>query len=76
MATLDGEGRFIEGEIVSTVQVRPDGPSIDGKQRALNLMRGLSIEDFGNPGLRFLPDGKIVPSGLHEDRGWDVSFWK
>ena len=69
MATLDGEGRFIEGEIVSTVQIRPDGPSIDEQHRALNLMRGLSIEDFGNPGLRFEPDGKIVPSGVHEDRG-------
>jgi len=60
-ATLDGEGRFVEGEIVSTVQLRPDGPSIDEKQRALNLMRGLSIEDFGNPGLTFLPDGSLLP---------------
>jgi len=62
IATLDGDGRFIEGEVVSTVQIRPDGPGIDEKHRALNLMRGLSIEDFGNPGLRFLPDGKIVPA--------------
>lgn len=62
ITTLDGEGRFIEGEIVSTIQLRPDGPSIDAQQRALNLMRGLSIEDFENPGLRFEPDGKIFPS--------------
>ncbi len=62
VTTLDGNGRFIEGEIVSTVQIRPDGPSIDKQQRALNLMRGLSIEDFEDPGLRFLPDGKIVPA--------------
>jgi poly-gamma-glutamate capsule biosynthesis protein CapA/YwtB (metallophosphatase superfamily) len=61
MATLDGEGRFVEGEIVSTVQIRPDGPSIDKRQRALNLMRDLSIEDFGEPGLQFELDGKIVP---------------
>ena len=60
--TLDGNGRFIEGEIISTIQVRPDGPSIDKQQRALNLMRGLSIEDFGEPGLSFLPDGKLVPA--------------
>ena len=60
-ATLDGEGRFVEGEIVSTIQLRPDGPSIDGKQRALNLMRGLSAEDFKKPGLTFLPDGKLRP---------------
>ena len=60
--TLDGEGRFIEGEIVSTIQLRPDGPSIDSQQRALNLMRGLSIEDFGNPGLSFSPDGTLIPA--------------
>jgi hypothetical protein len=60
--TLDGDGKFIEGEIVSTVQLRPAGPSIDPKQRALNLMRGLSIEDFGEPGLTFLPDGRVLPA--------------
>jgi hypothetical protein len=62
ISTLDGEGRFVEGEIVSTIQLRPDGPSIDEKQRALNLMRGLSIEDFEDPGLRFEPDGKVYPT--------------
>lgn len=61
LTTLDGEGRFIEGEVISTVQIRPDGPSIDSQQRALNLMRGLSMADFENPGLRFDPDGKIFP---------------
>ncbi len=59
--TLDGNGVFIEGKITSTAQRRPAGPSIDNKQRALNLMRGLSIDDFGNPGLQFLPDGKLLP---------------
>ena len=60
--TLDGKGRFIEGNIVSTIQLRPAGPSIDPKDRALNLVRGLSIEDFGEPGLRFLPDGTVLPA--------------
>ena len=60
--TLDGEGRFIEGEIVSTVQLRPAGPGIDPRQRALNLIRGLSVEDFGEPGLAFLEDGRILPA--------------
>ncbi|MDJ0794491.1 MAG: CapA family protein [Woeseiaceae bacterium] len=59
--TLDGEGRFVEGSIVSTVQLRPAGPSVDPQDRALNLMRGLSIDDFGNPGLTFLPDGALLP---------------
>ena len=59
--TLDGDGRFIEGSIISTVQLRPAGPSIDPQDRALKLMRGLSIDDFGNPGLTFLPDGTLLP---------------
>ena len=59
--TLDGDGRFIEGEIASTIQHRPDGPSIDPRQRALNLIRGLSQEDFGNPGVHFGPDGRLLP---------------
>ena len=61
VATLDGDGRFVEGEIISTVQIRPAGPSIDEQQRALHLIRGLSAEDFGNPGIGVLPDGMIVP---------------
>ena len=57
---LDGNGAFIAGEIISTVQIRPAGPSIDAEQRALKLIRGLSIRDFGEPGVQFLPDGRIV----------------
>jgi hypothetical protein len=59
LTTLDGEGRFIDGRIISTVQIRPAGPSIDEKQRALNLIRGLSAQDFGQSGLTFAPDGGI-----------------
>ena len=62
IATLDGEGRFIEGEIVSTIQLRPDGPSIDPRQRALALMRGLTAEDFPDSGLTFSADGRILPA--------------
>jgi poly-gamma-glutamate capsule biosynthesis protein CapA/YwtB (metallophosphatase superfamily) len=60
--TLNGDGEFVKAEIVSTIQLRPDGPSIDPKHRALNIMRGLSIEDFGEAGLTVLPDGTVVPS--------------
>jgi len=60
--TLDGYGAFVEGEIVSTIQLRPAGPSIDARQRALNLVRGLSRDDFGESGLQFLPDGRILPA--------------
>ena len=59
---LDGDGKFVDGDIVSTIQLRPAGPSIDPQDRALNLIRGLSVEDFGNPGLTFLPDGRVMPA--------------
>jgi len=62
IATLDSEGRFIGGEIVSTVQLRPAGPSLDPEHRALKLLRGLSAQDFGEPGLTFHPDGSISPA--------------
>ena len=62
VTTLDGEGRFVAGQIISTMQLRPGGPQLDEKQRVLTLMRELSIEDFGEPGIRFLPDGRIVPT--------------
>jgi len=60
--TLDGAGHFVDGEIVSTVQIRPAGPSIDATNRALSLLRRLSAEDFGKPGLLFQADGKILPA--------------
>jgi hypothetical protein len=62
IATLDSDGRFLDGEIISTVQLRPAGPSIDPQGRALKMIRGLSIDDFGNPGLTFHPDGRITPT--------------
>ena len=62
IATLDEEGRFVEGEIISTRQLRPAGPSLDPQGRALKMIRGLSVEDFGNPGLTFHADGRITPA--------------
>jgi poly-gamma-glutamate capsule biosynthesis protein CapA/YwtB (metallophosphatase superfamily) len=68
IATLDEQGRFVEGQIHSTVQIRPDGPTIDESQKALNLVRGLSNQDFGQPGIKFLPDGRIVPAERRKAR--------
>lgn len=62
MVTLDGEGNFVEGNIHSTIQLRPDGPSIDPEHRALKLIRDLSEEDFGSPGIFFGEDGTIQPA--------------
>jgi len=66
MVTLDGDGKFVEGKIHSTIQLRPDGPSIDPQNRALNLIRDLSHEDFGSPGVMFRPDGTIQPAPRQE----------
>ena len=60
-ATLDEEGRFVEGQIHSTHQLRPAGPTPDSDQQVLQLLKSLSIQDFTTPGLRFEDDGKIVP---------------
>ena len=68
-ATLDGKGRFVEGNIVSTIQLRPRGPSIDPEDRALKLIRGLSIDDFGEPGLSFQADGRVLPAARSVFRG-------
>lgn len=61
-ATLDGNGAFVCADVVSTVQLRPAGPSIDPGGSALKLLRSLSIADFGEPGLAFLAGGEIVPA--------------
>jgi hypothetical protein len=60
-ATLDGDGRFVEGRIVSTRQIRPAGPTVDPQNRALELIRELSTADFGDSGLAFTADGLLLP---------------
>jgi len=62
VVTIDGEGNFIEGKIHSTIQLRPDGPSIDDDDGALNLIRSLSIRDFTTPGIVFDQDGSLAPA--------------
>lgn len=59
---LDAEGRFLEGRIHSTRQIRPAGPSLDPEQQALHLLRDLSTEDFVTPGIAFGPDGHLLPA--------------
>lgn len=62
VAELDAEGRFLEGRIHSTRQLRPAGPTLDPEQQALRLVRDLSTEDFVTPGIAFGPDGRILPA--------------
>jgi poly-gamma-glutamate capsule biosynthesis protein CapA/YwtB (metallophosphatase superfamily) len=60
VATIDEDGRFLEGQIVSTIQTRPGGPAPDPEQRALKLIRDLSREDFTESGLEFHADGTLA----------------
>lgn len=62
IVTIDETGKFVEGQIHSTVQIRPAGPSLDDSQKALSLIRGLSNQDFANPGIIFQHNGRIVPA--------------
>ncbi len=62
VATLDQDGRFVEGRIHSTRQVRPAGPSLDPEQQALRLIRQLSTDDFVTPGISFETDGRLLPA--------------
>jgi hypothetical protein len=58
---LDGSGAFRSGRFHSMVQVPRQGPRLDSQAAAINLMRRLSVEDFGDAAARIQPDGTIIP---------------
>ncbi|UCG74304.1 MAG: CapA family protein [Chromatiales bacterium] len=60
-ATVDGNGRFVSGDIVSMQQIRPDGPRRDAADRAGRMMRELTVLDFGGGGLGFDNAGAFAP---------------
>ena len=62
LATLSGDGRFVEGRIVSTRQVRPIGPRLDPGAEAFDLVRRLSVQDRGDAAPTFADDGSFVPA--------------
>ena len=59
-AVLDGNGHFIQGKLHSNIQVRPGGPRPDNQQRALNMIRELTLQDFPNGALEFSEDGALT----------------
>lgn len=60
-ATLNPDGVFVEGLLLSAVQRRPDGVFPDASEAALHLMRKLTAQDFGGGGLVF--DGaRLLPA--------------
>jgi hypothetical protein len=62
VATVDGNGQFISGEIVSAIQVRPYGPHLDDSQRAYERIWELTEQDFGGGGIRFQNGGSFFPA--------------
>jgi poly-gamma-glutamate capsule biosynthesis protein CapA/YwtB (metallophosphatase superfamily) len=59
VATVDGGGRFIRGEIVSAIQIRPGGPQLDPRDRAYERIRELTERDFPGGGLGFGNGGTL-----------------
>jgi poly-gamma-glutamate capsule biosynthesis protein CapA/YwtB (metallophosphatase superfamily) len=60
-ATVDGSGRFLEGNVASMIQRRPDGPRLDPQQRAWRMMMRLTREDFPDGALELRDDGGFEP---------------
>jgi hypothetical protein len=63
VATVDGNGQFISGEIVSAIQIRPDGPRLDNEYRAYERIWELTVQDFSGGGLKFQYGGSFFPAG-------------
>ena len=58
--SINDQGDFLEGEIISAVQRYPGGPVIDNKKGAYNLIKKLTMSDFPETSLLFYPNGKIT----------------
>lgn len=59
-ARMDNEGRFLEGRIEPTVQIRPAGPLPDPERRAVMQIRDLTNEAFPQGRLSIADDGRIT----------------
>ncbi|WP_051304691.1 CapA family protein [Chitinilyticum litopenaei] len=61
-AELDREGRFVQGEIISAIQTKQSGPTLDPEHKAARLVQELSDRDIPGHGLLIAPDGKLRPA--------------
>jgi hypothetical protein len=68
VATLDGNGQFINGEIVSAIQIRPYGPRLDDDHRAYERIWELTEQDFSGGGLKFQLGGNFFPASDSKNR--------
>jgi hypothetical protein len=67
VASVDRDGRFLDGRIESFRQRRPRGPVPDPGAEAFRLMRQLSQEDFPDSAPLFGDDGRIMPRSVVAD---------
>lgn len=58
-ATLDAEGRFVEGRLEATIQVRPRGPAPDPEKKVIALIRELTATAFPDGELVIAEDGRL-----------------
>ena len=59
--TLDANGDFIAGKVIATKQTGRGVPTLDVQNKAVDLMRTLSTDDFGNKAVKIAVDGEIRP---------------
>ena len=59
LVTLDDEGRFVDGRIEPTIQLRPAGPSIDPARGVITLLRELAAIAFPDGALQIAEDGTL-----------------
>jgi len=59
--TIDANGDFIAGEIISTKQIGRGVPTLDEDNKAIDLIRTLSTDDFGKTAVKIAVDGQIRP---------------
>ncbi|MEP6947203.1 MAG: CapA family protein [Acidobacteriota bacterium] len=57
--TLDGDGNFISGQIHAGKQEGRGGPKLDPSGEAINVVRNLSISDFGTNAPKIADNGVI-----------------
>lgn len=56
---IRGNGKFLEGKIISARQVRPKGPVLDNRSRAFKLIKKLTLEDIDSTMFNFYNDGSF-----------------
>jgi hypothetical protein len=74
LVELDRKGQFLRGKIYPFVQPFPGGPQKDHQDKALRLMKDLSLQDFPATSPLFLKSGVILPlHGQIREMDWSYS---